>query len=80
MAAEYIWSLYIGCLKGMTVWLGTIYVQPQRHVILVEITERYHNRTLTSDIMWVNGIRFILTILIHIIFITGHNFNTTTSK
>ena len=38
IAAEYIWGLDLGRLKGKTVWRGTMHSQPKRHTIPVEIT------------------------------------------
>ena len=59
-AAEQIFGPETGCPTGKTVKRTGIAVRTNFANLPFEILERYLSVTLSGDIMWINGIRFVL--------------------
>ena len=70
---EEIWGVNLGCLKGNTPRQKTPHTRGGIFLIPITILERYKEITLSGDIMFINGIRFISTISGHVKFVTAEH-------
>ena len=66
--AEFIWGPDLGSLKGKTVRRQSPSVSPSSWTIPISIMQQYRHVTLSTDVMKVNGIPFLMTISKHIKF------------
>ena len=73
MAAERIFGPNLGALKGKTVYRRGVLVSGRIEGVPPSILERYQKVTLSIDIMFVNGIPFLLTISRGLQFGTAEN-------
>ena len=68
MAAEHIFGPDVGSLKGKTVRCRPHIVHPTVEPLPPQIISRYHDIILVADVMYVNGIPMLVTILRNIRF------------
>ena len=71
--AEEIWGKNLGCLKGKTPRQKMPHTRGKFPPLPITILERYKNVALAGYIMFINSIRFINTISIHVKFITAEH-------
>ena len=70
VAAEHIFSCNVDSLKGKTVRRLPHVVNTYTEQVPREIMERYHRVTIAGDMLFVNGLPFLVTISRHICFRT----------
>jgi hypothetical protein len=68
MAAEDIFGPEVGCLKGKMARKKAPIVEENRYGIPASILSRYRDITLCVDVMYINGISFLVTVSKHIHF------------
>ena len=78
--AQDIWGKNLGCLKGNTPRQKMPHIRREILTLPITILERYKNVTLSRDIMFIFGIRFINTISRHIKFMTVEHISNAESS
>ena len=71
LRADDIFGTNIGSLQGKTVWKKSKRIITTIHELPTEIIQRHGNLTIEADIMYVNGIPFVVTTSRYIHFCTA---------
>jgi len=71
MHAEDIFGANIGSLQGKTVWKKSPRIVTTIHELPADIAQRHGKVTIEADIMYINGIPFVMTTSRHIHFCTA---------
>ena len=79
-AAVFIWGESMVCLKGKPPWWSTPYIQARIMSLPVDILEQYREVTLTVYVMFINGLRFVITKSCNILFTTSEHIINGNSK
>ena len=70
----------MGLLKGKTPWWSKPHIQVCLTYLPVDILEQYHEVSLTGDLMFINGLYFVITKSHNILFTTYKHITNGNSK